>query len=239
MNRHVTHYALAALALLAWCTTTAVAQHDHKHDHNHDHKHHDHDHGHHDHEHGKHDHAHGGMPEMTPEMQKEMMARIKHATPGQHHKHLRFFEGKWDYVAKMYGEGDMPPMEITGTVDAKLDMGGRFLVSRWHGPNPFGPEDFHGMEVLGYDNAKQRFVSTWIDNMSTTTSQASGTCDDSGKVFTHTGKMFDAAKGTHTPTRTVIKVINDNKYSFKMYEKRAGADEKLQMDFTVTRVAGG
>lgn len=175
---------------------------------------------------------------MSPEEMKMMAAWMEHSTPGKHHGHLKFFEGKWKYTAKMYPAEGAPPMEIAGTVEAKLDMGGRFLVSHWQGPSPFTPEPFSGMEVLGYDNAKKQYVSTWIDNMTTSTATAIGTCNESGKVFTYDGGMYDPSKGAKTPTRTVITVVNDNKYTFKMYEKHADKKEHLHMDFTVTRAGG-
>ncbi len=226
MNRRITRVLLPAIAVFAWCTTGALAQHD---------KNHDHDHKNHDHAHGDHDHA----GQMSPEDIKAMQAWMQHSTPGEHHEHIKFFAGNWKYSGEFYMAPGAPPMKSSGTVEAKLQMGGRFLVTHWKGPAMFGPTEFRGMEVLGYDNTKKQYHSTWIDNMTTSTATSIGTCDESGKVFTHKGAMFDPNEGVEVPSRTVLTIINDDKYVLKMYENKTGQPERLTMEFTVTRVTGG
>ncbi len=45
--------------------------------------------------------------------------------------------------------------------------------------------NFKGMAIEGYDNVKKKFVSSWIDNMSTMIMNSEGTYDAATKTFTY------------------------------------------------------
>ena len=75
-------------------------------------------------------------------------------------------------------------------------MGGRYCMMDVTGkikmPGADGKlQDFefkgHGME--GYDNAKKKFVGTWIDNMGTGIMMSEGDYDPSSKTFTYRSEM--------------------------------------------------
>jgi hypothetical protein len=61
-------------------------------------------------------------------------------------------------------EPGQPPLESEGTAEHKMILGVRYLQQAFTGDmmgTPFG-----GIGLNGYDNQKQKFVSTWVDSMS-------------------------------------------------------------------------
>ena len=66
---------------------------------------------------------------------------------------------------------------------------------------------FKGMGVEGYDNAKQKFVASWIDNMGTGIQFSDGTYDPATKTFTYTSEI-EMMPGMKTPVREVLKVTD-------------------------------
>ena len=71
---------------------------------------------------------------------------------------------------------------------------------------------FKGMGIEGYDNAKKKFVSSWIDNMGTGIQFSEGTYDPATKTFTYTSEI-EMMPGMKTPVREVIKVPDNNHMS--------------------------
>ena len=107
------------------------------------------------------------------EMMKQMMEMGKVT---DNHKVLGELAGTWSYTVKMWMNGDSSskPQESKGTATRKAIMGGRFyqldVSGKMQMPGPDGKPkdmDFKGFGLEGYDNAKQKFISTWIDSMGT------------------------------------------------------------------------
>src|SRR5262245_9569747 len=79
--------------------------------------------------------------------------------PSPEHKKLKDLEGTWDAVMKM---GDM---ESKGTMVYKMELGGLWLVGDFQGD--FGGQKFSGRGLDGYDPIRKKYVSVWVDSMST------------------------------------------------------------------------
>ncbi len=93
---------------------------------------------------------------------------------------------------------------------------------------------FKGINVLGYDNHAKRYVSTWIDSMSTGIYYFEGT--GSGKTITQTCNYDDPVRGP-TKWRSVCKIVDNNTLKYEMYiAPRRGKEEKM-MEMTVTRTS--
>jgi hypothetical protein len=117
----------------------------------------------------------------------EMMAKMMElAKPGENHKMLADLAGTWSYTVKMWMNPDpqAPPMTSTGTAIRKpiTGMGGRYFQMDVTGhmkmPGADGKMkdmEFKGMSIEGYDNVKQKFVGSWIDNMGTMIMMSEGT----------------------------------------------------------------
>jgi hypothetical protein len=92
--------------------------------------------------------------------------------------------------------------------------------------------EFKGQGTDAYDNAKQKFVSTWMDSMGTGIMMSEGTYDPATKTLTYTGE-FELAPGMKQQIREVIKLVDKDHMTFDWYENRHGQDVKtMEIDYT-------
>lgn len=186
------------------------------------------------------DGQHGGM-----DMEQMMAMMEKMAALGEQHKQLEYMVGTWDYTCKTFMGGQEDAS--TGRAVCKPVMNGRFFQMEHQGkfsmPGPDGKEkamEFHGISVTGFDNQKQKFVSTWIDNMSTGIMHSEGTFDPSSKTYTYMAEMPDCMNpaGGMVKIRETIKIVDKDHYVFEFFETRAGSPEERTMEITYTRAKG-
>jgi hypothetical protein len=169
------------------------------------------------------------------EMMKQMMEMAK---LNENHKLLADLAGTWSYTVKMMAPGETPSTS-TGTLTRKPVMNGRFFVGEYSGTMKMPGADgkmkdftFKGMSLEGYDNVKQKFVSSWVDNMGTGIMDSEGSYDPATKTFTYNGEV-EPVPGMKMPVREVIKVTDKNHHTFEWYENRGGQDVKtLEIDYT-------
>jgi len=169
------------------------------------------------------------------EMMKQMMELAK---LNENHKLLADLAGSWSTSVKMMEPGKEPTVS-KGSVTYKSIMNGRYFVGDHTGSMKMPGADgkmkdfaFKGMSIDGYDNVKQKFISSWIDNMGTGIFTFEGTYDPATKTFTYTGEM-EMMPGMKTPVRSVIKATDKNHRSFEWYENRGGQEMKtLEIDYT-------
>lgn len=100
--------------------------------------------------------------------------------PGAEHQNLKQLEGTWDAVIKA------GPNESKGVVTYKMDLGGLWLVSDFQGA--FEGQKFTGRGLDSYDAIKKKYVSVWVDSMSTLPVVSEGNFDKDGKVLTMVGE---------------------------------------------------
>ncbi len=160
----------------------------------------------------------------------------------ENHKLLASMDGNWNYTIKMWMNPDpnAPPQESKGTATRKSIMGGRYCVMDVTGKMQMPGEDgkltdmqFKGMGLEGYDNVKQKFVASWIDNMGTGIQFSEGTFDPAAKTFTYTGQI-EMTPGMKTPVREVLKVTDKDHMMLEWYEIRGGQQKKT-MEINYTR----
>ena len=174
-------------------------------------------------------HDHG---EKKPAMDPAMMAAMEKAgTPGEPHKKLDVFAGKWDTKVVFWPMPGADPMTMTGTSEARWIMGGRVLEQKFNGT--FMGQPFEGMGFAGYDNVKKKYWSTWMDNMSTGFFLTTGDAD--GDVWTYTGMMPDPMSGKDVRSDSKITIKDANTHVMEMWGP--GPDGKMyrNMEMTYTR----
>ena len=178
----------------------------------------------------------GGQPSDAEMMQ--MM--IENAKLNENHKLLSELVGSWNYTVKMWMDPSAPPSESKGTATRKPEMGGRYFVMEASGkfqmPGPDGKMmtmDFKGRSTEGYDNAKKKFVTSWIDNMGTGIMLSEGTYDPATKTFTFHA-TYNVAPGVQTKIRETIKVIDKDHHVMEWFEERGGQEVKT-MEIAYTR----
>jgi hypothetical protein len=123
-------------------------------------------------------------------------------------------------------------MESSGTCEQKMLLGGRFLQQEFTGE--MMGSTFTGIGVAGYDNHTRKYVSTWMDSMSTGIYFFEGTASADGKTITQESRYDDPIKGPMN-WRAVTKIVDDNTQVFEMYGiDKTGREEKM-MEMTYTR----
>ena len=151
---------------------------------------------------------------MDPAMMAEMM---KVAAPGPQHAALKKMAGKFDAEVIMKMSPDAPDMTSKGSETSEMMFGDRYLKSDYTGDMMGQP--FKGLSIVGYDNLKKKYVSVWLDDMSTGPMTTEGTSPDDGKTITYTGEMFCPMNGQMMAYRQIIKIDNDDHYQIEMFQK--------------------
>jgi hypothetical protein len=176
----------------------------------------------------------------TPDMAKMMEMMMEMGKVGENHKLLGSLAGSWTYTAKMFMDPSGKPQESKGTATRKAIMDGRYYVADHTGkfkmPGPDGKMqdmNFKGMALEGYDNVKKKFVSSWVDNMSTMIMNSEGTYDAATKTFTYNAEC-EMMPGKITKIREVVKVVDKDHHVFEWYDNMHGPEAKT-MEISYTR----
>src|SRR5207245_7208577 len=104
------------------------------------------------------------------------VAALGQPTPGPEHEALKKLEGSWNAKIKM-GTNESP-----ATATYKMECGGLWLTSDFRGE--FDGQKFQGRGVDGYDPEKKKYVSVWVDSMSTRPMLLEGQYDKEKKTMT-------------------------------------------------------
>lgn len=164
--------------------------------------------------------------------EEDMKAWMEYATPGEMQKLLGTQNGRWEAQTKMWMSPGAAPMESTAEVLTDMYMGNRFQKSLFNGD--FGGMPFKGESVVGYDNVRKVFTSSWIDNMSTGIMYSEGKWNPSNKTIEYKGNATDPMAGKQTPFRQVITLIDDNSYKMETFNMMNGQEFK-SMEIMFTR----
>jgi hypothetical protein len=135
-------------------------------------------------------------------------AQFEPPKPGPEHAYLKRMEGTWDTTMSMAGQ------ESKGSAVFKMDLGGLWLASTFEG-SVMG-QKFTGRGYDTYDPAKKKFVSIWLDSMSTTPMMMEGTYDEAKKTLTMIGDA-PGMDGKMTKHKAVSTMPDDNTIKFAMY----------------------
>src|SRR6478672_3582939 len=172
-----------------------------------------------------------GQQPNPQEMMKQMMEMSK---LNENHKLLADMNGSWNYAIKMWMNPDpnAPPQQSKGTATRKSVMNGRYVAMDVTGKLQMPGQDgkmkdmqFKGMAVEGYDNAKKKFVSSWVENMSTGIQFSEGTYDPATKTFTYTMEM-EPMPGMKQQVREVLKATDKDHMMLEWYETQGGQERK-------------
>jgi hypothetical protein len=170
--------------------------------------------------------------EAKKDMQEMMEVYKKFGTPGEPHKFLMSLEGSWTTITRSWMEPDKPPVESTGTCEQKMLLDGRYLQQEYTG-DMMG-EKFNGINLIGYDNFTKKYVSTWVDSMSTGIYCFEGTASSDGKTITQESRYEDPVRGPMV-WRSVSRFVDNNTLEYEMYVIPEDGKEEKAMEMTVTR----
>jgi len=147
-------------------------------------------------------------------------------TPGPEHETLKKLEGTWNAKVKM---GDS---ESTATATYKMVCGGMWLMSDFQGQ--FGDQKFSGQGLDSYDPEKKKYVSVWVDSMSTRPMFLEGTYDKEKKTMTMTGEA-PGPDGKLAKHKMVTHMPDDDHQTFTMYIVGDDGQDNKVMTIEYTR----
>lgn len=164
--------------------------------------------------------------------QDEMMkAWQEYMTPGDEHAMLSGLVGEWDGDITMWMDPSQPPQKYKGTAKYTAIMGGRYIEGTYGGEMMGMP--FEGKDINGYDKAKKKYFTFWIDNMGTGTMYVEGTYDKKTKTLSYSGETM-GPMGNTMKVREVITIIDKDHQNFEMYMDE-GRGEMKSMEIKYTR----
>jgi Protein of unknown function (DUF1579) len=163
----------------------------------------------------------------------EMEAMMKAMTPGEPHKHLARMAGDWTFTNKMWMAPGQPPAESSGTMHGEMILGGRYVQTVWKGDMMGMPFEGHGTD--GYDNVAKKYVSSWVDNMSTGIMYSTGSCDADGLKCESKGSMMDPMTGKDSYMRSVVTWTGNDGFVMQMYGPDPAGKEFQWMEMSVKR----
>lgn len=175
-------------------------------------------------------HAQPGGHEMTPEQQREMEAWMAACTPGEMHKKLEYFAGKWTCEVKSYHG----PTEVTtGTMTGEMMHDGRFVMSHFKGTMMDHP--FEGTSVMGYNNASKKFENVWFDSMNTAMGFSTGAMDAAGKKMSLSGETMCPVDNVMKRCRSVTTIVDADNYTMEFFQAGKDGKEELGMEIAFKR----
>ncbi len=170
---------------------------------------------------------------------EDMQKMMELAKLSENHKLLADLAGSWSYTVTMWMDPSAPPQVSKGTAVRKSIMDGRFFIGDFTGkmemPGPDGKKKemtFIGKSIEGYDNVKQKFISTWMDNMGTGIMMSEGTYDPTAKTFNYNSEV-EMMPGMKTKVRETVKIVDKDHHIFDWYEDRGGNEVKtVEISYT-------
>jgi hypothetical protein len=169
----------------------------------------------------------------APTPEQMMAAMVKYGTPGPEHEKLKPMEGTFDAEVTMQMAPDAPPMTSKGKIVNKLIMGGRYLHGDYTGD--FAGQPFHGASLMGFDKLKKKYLSLWIDSMSTAVMMAEGDADSAGKTLTLSCTYDCPITESKKTSRQVVTIVDENTHTYDMYDVSADGKEFKAMGIKYSR----
>jgi hypothetical protein len=152
---------------------------------------------------------------------EELMEKFR---PGKEHESLKKLAGSYDVTLKMWMEPGKDPVETKGAAEFTMEMNGRYLKQVFKGTMMGQP--FTGVGYDGFDRTVNKYVGTWLDDFSTQIMFAFGTSKDDGKTIEYVGELGDPISGKMIKTRNVHKTIDDDSFTFEMYQTHGDKEIK-------------
>ncbi|MGS2726424.1 DUF1579 domain-containing protein [Psychroserpens sp. BH13MA-6] len=170
---------------------------------------------------------------VTAQSKDEMKALKESMTPSEQHEWLASFNGKWSAKVQMWMDPSQPPSISKATTENEMILDGLYQRSSHKGTMLEMP--FHGESIMGYDNIKKKFVSTWIDNFGSGIMMLSGDFDKESKTLILEGSMADPMTGKDLWVREVLTKISDDEHKFEMFMVTPEGKETKTMEIYYKR----
>ncbi len=152
--------------------------------------------------------------------------------PGPEHLRMKDWAGEFTFVNKMWMAPGQDPMVTNGTASIKLEMNGLWLIDDTKG-EMMGAE-FRGHGITGFDVSKQKYVFTWVDNMTPSMMTGDGAWDDKAKTLTMVANSVDQQMKP-TKVKMVTTHTDADHSKFEYFVSGPDGKEFLMMEILYTR----
>ncbi len=166
------------------------------------------------------------------QQEKEMALWMDYMTPGEMHQMIAKCDGDWHEDLVFWMDPKAEPTKAEAECTNSMIMGGRYQESIHKGDMMGMP--FEGKGLLGYDNIKKVFQSTWIDNMGTGVMYMEGPYDKKTNSVTLTGKMVDPMTGKTEKARQIFTFVDEKTQKLEMFVTK-GDKEFKSMEIKMTK----
>lgn len=152
-------------------------------------------------------------------------ASAPEATP--EHRALMKMVGTWDATLSFPGQD-----QKSHATAVYRPVGEFWVASDFNGEMMGGPFIGHGID--GYDPAKKKFVSVWVDSWITEVLSFEGTHDAATRTTTMTGMGHDPQTGAPMQYKNVSTMTSDDAMTFVMgvVGPDGSASEMLRIEYT-------
>jgi Protein of unknown function (DUF1579) len=151
-------------------------------------------------------------PPTPEEMQK---AFEKMSTTTAEHETLKQVVGTWNTKTSWWMDPSGQPEVTKGSSVQKTILGGKFIQQDFKGHSMGKP--FSGIGYMGFDTVTSKYTSSWIDSMSTGTSNGTGNYDQHTKTWTFNNEMSCPIMNGPVKFSSKLKIINKNQMVYEMY----------------------
>ena len=167
-------------------------------------------------------------------MKTAMENSRKFTQPGENHKLLQRFVGNWETATRfvMAGNKGAPSR---GT--CKADW---LMKDRWVQLNVTGPligREVKAFTLIGYDNFKQSFVVTSVNDLDTAMNRSEGDLTRDGKTLITYGTIDEYLTGEHDKAvKYVWRFVDEDTIVFEVHDLHIGEDNTMVIEQTLKRV---
>jgi hypothetical protein len=154
----------------------------------------------------------------------EQKAMMEYGTPGKMHQMLAKDNGTWSEEISFWYAPGSEPMKYSATATNDMIMNGLIQQSRHAGSMMGMP--FEGISTTAYDNVRNVFVNTWIDNFSSGIMSSEGKWNEAKKCIEFKGMVTDPVTKKLQPFRQNLTFVDDKHQKLEMYMMYKGKEYK-------------
>ena len=153
---------------------------------------------------------------------------------GPEHKLLESLTGTFVAEVKVFFPDPTKPTTSKGVMARKMILGGNFLQESFSGE--FFGSKFTGLGIVGFDQVKKKYTTTWCDSMTTSTMLMEGTYDVEKKTLTSVGNDYEPSSKKKMKARDVLKIVTADLQTFEMFRLPEGETQEFKiMEISYTR----
>jgi len=170
--------------------------------------------------------------------QKEQMAEmmkkaVQFTRPGENHKVLERFVGKWNTEMRFFRGGKAGAPE-KGSAEFSWLMPGRWLQTRAQTSMGGQPAEF--FYLMGYDSFKMSFVTTTVSSMDTAMLRFEGDLTQDGKALISYGTLDEYLTGEHDKmVKSVWRFVDADTLLLEVHDLPIGEVDTKVFEIKYTR----